>query len=106
MDADLSEERTRELFLAQVPRLQRLWDGEEETPRSRAHRRGGHARSALLYAMITHPFTDEQIEWVMQEMKVGANGIGVGGVNNRRGEQGSENLFKNHKKKYFSLSSV
>ncbi len=49
---------------------QSMWDGgNPDCSRYRAYRSGGRARSALLYTMITHPFTDEHIEWAMDELK-------------------------------------
>ncbi len=69
---ELDESRTRSLVRRNFSYLQKILDGNEEveSERARLYARGGQAREALLYTMITHPYSDNQLEWVVDELQV------------------------------------
>merc|ERR1712210_274857 len=44
-------------------------DGKvDNSSRYTAYKKGGLARRALLYHMITYPFSDDQLKWVLDEI--------------------------------------
>ena len=48
--------------------LEEIKDGLRESSRHEAFHKSLKTRQALLYTMITHPFTDKQVDWVYKEM--------------------------------------
>jgi hypothetical protein len=70
LDHELDEATTRSLVRANVSYIEDVWHGRVESSRYSAYQKGGWARHALLYHMITHPFSDSHLEWVLDEVKV------------------------------------
>ena len=71
LESELTELVVRGLMEKIMPRLRDLWDGKvENSSRYTAWKKGGLARRALLYHMITHPFSDDQLKWVLDEIHV------------------------------------
>ena len=59
-----------------MPHLADLWDGKVgNSSRYSAYKKGGLARRALLYHMITHPFSDDQLKWVLDEIFVSCKNL-------------------------------
>ena len=48
--------------------LQNIFDGKIKSARHEAFHKSVRTRQALFYTMITDPFTDEQLDWVLEEM--------------------------------------
>ena len=48
--------------------LEEIREGVRESSRHQAFHKSLKTRQALLYTMITHPFTDKQVDWVYEEM--------------------------------------
>ena len=73
LDEELDEAATREAVRSNFGFLQDVWDGKvKESSRYKVFQQGGAARHGLLYHMITHPFSDSHLDWVMDEINVSA----------------------------------
>ena len=68
----LKKEVTKDVLKAMFSRnktyLKKVWSGEVESERHKKYHKGIKARQELLYQMITDPFTDDQLEWTLQEI--------------------------------------
>ena len=86
LESELTEPVVRSLMRKITPFLKILWNGEvgHNSPRYSAYKKGGLARRALLYHMITYPFTDDHLKWVLDEIFVSCGGIWMRKVNNRK----------------------
>jgi len=69
----LAEELTRdklvELFEENVSYLTDIREGKIESERHKLFHQNSQSRQSLLYRMITHPFTDEQVDWTYEEFR-------------------------------------
>ena len=65
----LTRPALKELFEKNLPYLEGIKEGSIESPRHDDFHKGPSSRQALLYKMITHPFTDEQVDWTFEEFK-------------------------------------
>ena len=68
LERELTEEKVRGTFRAIVPYLKAIWKGREVSKRHDAYHKSVRTRQALYYTMITDPFTDDQLDWVLEEM--------------------------------------
>ena len=68
LERELSEEKVRGTFRAIIPYLEAIWNGIEPSKRHEAFHKSVRTRQALYYTMITDPFTDDQLDWVLEEM--------------------------------------
>ena len=58
-----------EMFEKNVPYLTDIREGRVVSARHDSFHKSPMTRQALLYTMITHPFTDEQLDWTYEEFK-------------------------------------
>ena len=65
---ELTERVIKEMFTGNKTYLEGVWSGEVESCRHKAFHGGIRSRQALYYKMITHPFTDNQVNWVLEEI--------------------------------------
>ena len=71
LETELTEPVVRGLMTKIMPQLTDLWNGKvDDSSRYSAWKKGGLAKRALLYHMITHPFSDDQLKWVLDEIFV------------------------------------
>jgi len=68
LETQLTEKKLREMFKQNLDYLQNIWDGKVESSRHRAFHQSIRTRHALYYMMITDPFTDEQLDWTLDEI--------------------------------------
>ena len=64
----LTQPILRKMFAKIRSDLEDIKDGSIESSRHKAFYKSVKTRQALLYTMITHPFTDKQVDWVYEEM--------------------------------------
>ena len=64
----LTQPILRKMFANIRSDLEDIKDGLIESSRHKAFHKSLKTRQALLYTMITHPFTDKQVDWVYEEM--------------------------------------
>eukprot|EP00095_Tigriopus_kingsejongensis_P009307 maker-scaffold320_size207635-snap-gene-0.8 protein:Tk09307 transcript:maker-scaffold320_size207635-snap-gene-0.8-mRNA-1 annotation:"PREDICTED: uncharacterized protein LOC100891944" len=69
LDRKLTEWKTRKVILDNMDYLQDVWDGKVESKRFQIFQKGGHSAHNLLYHMITDPFSDRHIDWILDEIK-------------------------------------
>ena len=65
----LTRPALKELFEKNLPYLEGIKEGSIESPRHDDFHKGPSTRQALLYKMITHPFTDDQVDWTFDEFR-------------------------------------
>lgn len=70
LEKELSEEKVRGIFRDIIPHLEAIWNGQEDSKRHEAFHKSVRTRQALYYTMITDPFTDDQLDWVLEEMSL------------------------------------
>jgi len=68
LERELTEDKVRGTFRAIIPFLEAIWNGRETSRRHEAFHKSVRTRQALYYTMITDPFTDDQLDWVLEEM--------------------------------------
>ena len=68
LEKELTEEKVRSMFRANIPHLKAIWNGQKTSKRHEAFHKSVRTRQALYYTMITDPFTDDQLDWVLEEM--------------------------------------
>ena len=68
LESELTENALRELFCKNKRYLQDVWEGNVESARHEAFHKSGVSRQALYYKMITVPFTEEQLDWTLEEI--------------------------------------
>ena len=68
LERELTEDKVRGTFRAIIPFLEAIWNGRETSKRHEAFHKSVRTRQALYYTMITDPFTDDQLDWVLEEM--------------------------------------
>ena len=65
---EVTEEEIRIMFASNLQYLKEIQAGKEESSRHTAYHQSGRARHALYYTMITSPFSDEQLDWTLDEI--------------------------------------
>jgi hypothetical protein len=68
LKSELTEERLRGLFKENLAHLHGIWAGTVFSWRHIAFNKSVSDRQGLFYTMITKPFTDEQLDWTLEEM--------------------------------------
>ena len=66
--AELTEPLLRKMFGDNLEYLRRIQTGEVKSSRHQAYHKSVRSRPALYYTMITDPFTDDQLDWALDEM--------------------------------------
>jgi len=69
LETKLTEPKLRKLFKQNLEHLQGVWDGQVESSRHNAFHQSTRTRHALYYMMITDPFTDDQLDWTLDEIE-------------------------------------
>ena len=65
---EITELVLRRMFEENTEYLRNIEAGKVESSRHRAFHKSCRTRHALFYTMITDPFTDDQLEWTLEEM--------------------------------------
>jgi len=65
---EVTESVLRRMFSENLTYLKNIEAGVEESSRHKAFHKSSRTRHALYYTMITDPFTDEQLEWTLDEI--------------------------------------
>jgi len=65
---EVTESVLRRMFSDNLMYLKNIEGGVEESSRHKAFHKSSRTRHALYYTMITEPFTDEQLEWTLDEI--------------------------------------
>merc|ERR1719187_390162 len=68
LETELTEEKLRKMFQDNLQYLQDIWDGKIDSSRHKAFYQSVRTRHALYYTMITDPFTDDQLDWTLDEI--------------------------------------
>ena len=68
LEKELSETKMRSTVQANLSYLQSIHDGLTPSARHEAFHKSVRTREALHYSMITDPFTDNQLNWTLEEM--------------------------------------
>jgi len=68
LEEEMGEEAVRAMFARSLTHLEGIRAGSVASRRHAAFHQSVRARQALFYTMITHPFTDDQLAWVLEEM--------------------------------------
>lgn len=68
LEVELTETRLRKMFEMNKDYLQDIYDGKTESQRHAAFHKSMRTRQALYYTMITDPFTDDQLDWTLEEI--------------------------------------
>ena len=68
LEEEVGEEEVRAMFARSLAHLEGIRAGSVASRRHAAFHQSVRARQALFYTMITHPFTDDQLAWVLEEM--------------------------------------
>ena len=68
LEKELTETEMRSIFKANLGYLQSIHDGVLSSARHKAFHKSVRTRQALYYTMITDPFTDDQLNWTLEEM--------------------------------------
>ena len=66
---DLTKPRLKEMFAQTLSYLEDIKAGRRQSERHDAFHTNAGSRQALLHQMITHPFSDAQVDWTYDEMK-------------------------------------
>ena len=66
---EISKNKLKQMFGNNLVYLKSIHEGETYSARHEDFHKSENARQALLYTMITDPFTDEQVDWVLKEIK-------------------------------------
>ncbi|XP_059085769.1 uncharacterized protein LOC131882589 [Tigriopus californicus] len=69
LDVELDEDRTRQAIRGNFQYLQDVWDGKVESKRYQIFKKGGPPAHALMFQMITDPFSDRHLDWIMAEIQ-------------------------------------
>ena len=68
LEAEVTEQELRRMFRDNYEYLKKIETGEIESSRHQAYHKSCKTRHALYYTMITDPFTDDQLEWTLDEI--------------------------------------
>lgn len=66
---EISKSKLKFMFESNLDYLKSIENGETFSARHCDFHKSESARQALLYKMITDPFTEEQVDWVLKELK-------------------------------------
>ena len=68
LEVEITESVLRKMFEENREYLRNIETGRVESSRHQAFHKSSRTRHALYYTMITDPFTDNQLEWTLEEM--------------------------------------
>jgi hypothetical protein len=68
LESELTEKKLRALFKENLEHLRGVQAGTVPSARHLAFNKSVRARHALFYTMITDPFTDQQLDWTLEEI--------------------------------------
>merc|ERR1719470_786985 len=68
LEVEITESVLRRMFEENIEYLRDIEAGRVESSRHQAFHKSSRTRHALYYTMITEPFTDDQLEWTLEEM--------------------------------------
>ena len=68
LEVEITESVLRKMFEENTEYLRNIEAGRVESSRHQAFHKSSRTRHALYYTMITDPFTDDQLEWTLEEM--------------------------------------
>ena len=68
LEEEITESKLRRMFSVNRAYLVNIKTGTIESSRHKAFYKSSRTRHALYYNMITDPFTDDQLEWTLDEM--------------------------------------
>jgi len=68
LEIEMTEEELRKLFAKNRVYLEGIWNGSNDSARHKAFHQSRRTRHALTYMMITDPFTDDQLDWTLEEI--------------------------------------
>jgi len=68
LELEITESVLRKMFEENIEYLRDIEAGRVESSRHQAFHKSSRTRHALYYTMITDPFTDDQLEWTLEEM--------------------------------------
>ena len=68
LEAEVTEVVLRGMFKDNLDYLKKIQSGQIESFRHQAYNKSCRTRHALYFNMITDPFTDEQLEWTLDEL--------------------------------------
>ena len=66
---ELTQESLKELFQNNLDYLKDIERGNIESTRHKAFHNNPRSRQGLMYTMITHPFSEQQVDWTYALMK-------------------------------------
>jgi len=69
LTAGLTQQAVKDLFEKNLPYLEGIREGTIESARHDDFHKSSGSRQALLYKMITHPFTEDQVDWTFEEFR-------------------------------------
>ena len=69
LENEIGEELFREMFSNNLQYLMGIWSGTVESFRHTAYHKSVPTRVALFYQMITDPFTELQVDWLLEEIQ-------------------------------------
>ena len=70
LDDEMGEKEIHELFQKNEKFFERVWAGETDSMRYKAFHNGAQSRHALMFRMIVHPFGDDHLKWVLDDITV------------------------------------
>jgi hypothetical protein len=68
LEVEITELVLRRMFRENTDYLENIKAGKVESTRHEAFHKSSRTRHALYYTMITDPFTDDQLEWTLEEI--------------------------------------
>jgi hypothetical protein len=68
LEVEVTEFEIRRMFEENKEYLKSIEAGKVDSSRHKAFHKSSRTRHALYYTMITDPFTDDQLEWTLEEM--------------------------------------
>ena len=68
LEVEITKPVLRRMFLKNIEYLENIEAGRVESSRHKAFHKSTRTRHTLFYTMITDPFTDDQLEWTLEEM--------------------------------------
>jgi len=63
LEAELTKPLLEQMFQDNIQYITSIWDGSLQTSRHDSWNIGGGPRRGLMFRMITHPFSDDQLAW-------------------------------------------
>jgi len=70
LEVEITESDLRRMFNENLEYLKNIEKGLVESSRHKAFHQSTRTRHALLYKMITDPFSEDQLEWTLDEMRM------------------------------------